>query len=212
MKNKTIYHSGYFSIITVLISMLSTLLIVNCTTPSLQVSEFEFRYNNQNYIVRSAYCPNNPNSCNHLIGEEFIAVDMNQDRIIDKIDKGDISIGEAQEIYDYSLDLLASQNKLNEINKMDDKYTINNRSYKFEIKSFFPEFGEPFNEFIVTDKTDEWNFKVSVILDEKADGKLDQILKGKMSIEQAQKHYDYALSEGLEDNRLKEINGSIVTK
>ena len=212
MRADTKYIVGHIFSIKLLILILCGLFIINCSPSGLQVSEFKFRYNNNDYIIRSAYCPGNPNSCNHLIGEEFIAVDMNQDRIIDRIDRGEISMGEAQEIYDYSLDLLAKQNKLSEIKNREDKFIIDNRNYKFEIKSFFPQLGEPFNEFIVTNKKDEWNYKVSVILDNKADGKLDQILKGKISIEQAQKHYDYVLSEGLKDNRLKEINGSIVTK
>ena len=63
----------------------SVIFISGCVSSDLQVSEFRFKYNNKDYIIRSSYCPDNPASCNQLIGNDFIAVDMNQDRIIDKI-------------------------------------------------------------------------------------------------------------------------------
>jgi hypothetical protein len=125
------FHSVVLSYITLQAIFLVLLFIVSCASPNLRVSEFKFRYNDQDYIVRSAYCPDNPNSCNHLIGENFVAIDMNQDRIIDKIDRGDVSIGDAQKVYDYSLDLLAKQNKLSEINRRNDKFIIDSRTHKF---------------------------------------------------------------------------------
>lgn len=185
-------------------------LFTSCSSSDLKVSEFKFQYNNKDYIVRSAYCSGNPRSCNHLIGDDFIAVDMNQDRIIDKIDKGNIALAEAQEIYDYSLNLLAQQNKLNEINRRNDNFILDDRDYHFEIRSFFPDFGDPFNEFTITNKKEGWNVKVSVLLDEKADGKLDELLKGNISIDEAQKHYESVINQGLTNNGLRKSNGSIV--
>ena len=79
----------------------------------------------------SAYCPGNPESCNQLSSENFIAADLNQDRIIDEIISGDVTLGEVQEIYDYCLNLLESQNKLSQIKKEDKKYTYSDFEFNF---------------------------------------------------------------------------------
>ena len=79
------------------------------------------------------YCPDNPQSCNHLIGNDFVAVDLNQDRIIDEIIRGDISKYEAQIIYDYSLELLEKENKLNQVRDKsnESKYILTKLNFTF---------------------------------------------------------------------------------
>jgi hypothetical protein len=97
--------SNIFKIVSLFTFIIFTVLTLNgCVSSDLKISEFKFKYNDKDYIIRSAYCPDNTASCNQLIGNDFIAVDMNQDRIIDKINKGNVSLSEAQAIYDYSLD------------------------------------------------------------------------------------------------------------
>lgn len=187
--------------------------ITACVSSELKVSEFEFNYNNKNYIIRSAYCPNNPESCNQLMGDNFIAVDMNQDRIIDDILKGDITLLEAQEIYDYSLDILSKQGKINEINRESKKYLIEVDDYNLEMISFFPRSKSPFNELKVFEQRNEL-FKSSeyFFVDHNADGNLDLLLKGTMSIEKAQEYYSKLVQMGLENNKLIKLNDFIVVK
>ncbi len=60
-----------------IVGILLILVLTSCTASNLKVSEFKFVYDNQSYVVRSAYCSGNPESCNQLIGDKFIAVDMN---------------------------------------------------------------------------------------------------------------------------------------
>ena len=191
----------------------SIILINGCASSDLQVSEFRFKYNNKDYIIRSSYCPDNPASCNQLIGNDFIAVDMNQDRIIDKINEGNITLAEAQEIYDYSLDLLKKQNKLNEVGRREKNYLITETNFNYEIKTFTPEIGRVFNEFKIIDKRLAWGkTEISLFLDENADGILNNVLRGKIPASEAQKKYEMTISKGLANNNLIKINGSIIIK
>jgi hypothetical protein len=194
-------------------SFILAISLSGCYSSELKVSEFEFNYNNENYIIRSAYCPNNPESCNQLMGADFIAVDMNQDRIIDDILKGDITLSEAQEIYDYSLDILSKQGKINEINRESKKYLIEGDDYDLEIISFFPRSKSPFNEFKVFEQRNQiFNIREYIFVDNNADGKLDEFLKGSMKIEEAQKHYSILIKKGLENNNLIKMDQFIVVK
>jgi hypothetical protein len=199
--------------ILIIIELVLIIIFTSCYSSELRVSEFEFLYNDQNYIIRSAYCPNNPESCNQLISNKFVAVDLNQDRIIDKISDGDVDLAEAQEIYDYSLNLLQKMDKLNEVNRENNNYVLNEVNYDFEIKTFHPKLDSPFNEFTITDKQAGKSFyKVSILIDKNADGKLNELLKGGMLIDEAQIHYDMVIQIGLTNKDLKKINDSILIK
>ena len=181
-------------------SLIAAISLYGCYSTELKVSEFEFNYNNANYIIRSAYCPN-------------IAVDMNQDRIIDDILKGDITLSEAQEIYDYSLDILSKQGKINEINRESKKCFIEGDDYDLEIISFFPRSKSPFNEFKVFEQRNKiFNIREYIFVDNNSDGKLDELLKGSMKIEEAQKHYAVIIKKGLENNNLIKMDEFIVVK
>ena len=184
----------------------------NCSSSNqeLRVSGFRFTFEGNDYYIRSIYCPNSPQSCNHIIGKDFEAVDINQDRVVDKIVKGDVAMHEAQKIYNYSLDLLAKENKLSVINKDTEKfqYTFNKPYLIFEITSFQPELGDPFNQFKVVQKQGMSN-NVSLFNDMKADGNLDEKLKGSFSIIEAQKRYQETIEEGVRDNRISRVDDLI---
>ena len=178
----------------------------------MSIAEFDFKYNDQKYIIRSAYCPGNPESCNKLIGESFTAVDLNQDRIIDNISTGEIELAHAQEIYDYCLAMLEKDGKLNEINRRNKVFSLTLSGYEYEIKSFQPEFSLPFNEFIITESKSVAQNKTSILIDHGADGKLEELLKGTMLVEEAQEHYNNVIENGLKKNSLKKTNGSILCR
>ena len=194
-------------------SLLLNLLLTNCFSSELKISQFEFRYNNQDYLVRSAYCSGNPESCNQLIGKEFVAVDMNQDRVIDKITRGAIALVEAQEIYDYCLNLLEKENKLSEVSRENNIFLLREADYDYEIKTFYPKGSDSFNEFTVTDKKEGSDYnKVSILIDYKADGTLDVLLKGGVLVEEAQAHYHRVIVKGLTTDKLKKEGDTIVVK
>lgn len=199
--------------ITFILNLVLIIGLSGCFSSELKVSEFEFNYNNQNYIIRSAYCPNDPESCNQLMGNDFIAVDMNQDRVIDKILKGDITLSEAQTIYDYSLDILSKQGKINEINRESKKYLNKEDDYNFEMISFFPRSNSPFNEFKIFEKGNNlFNGHENIYVDNNADGTLDEILKGTMDIKEAQEYYSKQIEKGLGNNNLIKMDKFIIVK
>ena len=203
--NITIQILKYFSIAAILSLSLNC-----CASSDLKVSEFKFNYNNKDYLVRSAYCPDDPSSCNQLIGEDFVAVDMNQDRIIDKIRKGSISLEEAQEIYDYSLNLLKEQNKLNEVSRREKKFTVRENFFNYEITTLYPEIGKEFNEFRIIDKNNATGFyQASIFLDENADGILEKRLKGTIPLENAQNTYEKIIEKGIYTGELIKTGSSI---
>ena len=187
-------------------------ILSGCSASKLKIAEYDFVYNGTKYTLRSAYCPDNPNSCNSLIGQKFVAVDENLDGIIDKVIKGKIALSKAQEIYDYSLNMLKRQGGLKEIDKSSKEYTRKKSGYVFSIKSFFSE-ENPFNQFKIIDKTGlPGSYKESVYVDKGADGKLDEVLKGGFLRKTAQQMYAETISAGLKESKLIKKDGIILVK
>jgi len=217
MKNQSLLASHFRKLLmTIFYSILLLLVCFSCTSSdqNLQVSGFRFAFEGNDYFIRSIYCPNNPQSCNHLIGKDFEAVDLNQDRIIDKIVKGDLTILEAQRIYSYSLDLLKKQNKLSEVNKSNEhfKFVLEKTNIIFEITSFQPEIGDPFNQFKIVEKRVTVSNSISLFNDKNSDGNLEEKLDGTLSIMEAQKQYQETIEEGIKADRIEKVNGMIRVK
>lgn len=186
--------------------------LTNCISTELRISEFKFDYNNTNYVVRSAYCPNNPESCNQLISEKFVAVDMNQDRIIDVIKWGDITLIEAQNVYDYCLDLLETQNKVHQIGKEYESFLFSDDNFDYEIKTILPQTGSIFNEFSIAEKSIIKDVSLLVFIDRGSDGILNEIIKGGTSIAKVQELYNITIEKGLAFEKLLKTNGTIIVK
>ena len=217
MKNKSCLNRYLRKLLKAFFSTVFTFLFsFSCSSSNqdLKVSGFRFSFEGNDYFIRSIYCPNNPQSCNHLIGKDFEAVDLNQDRVIDKIVKGDLTINESQRIYNYSLDLLVKENKLSVINKDTEKfqYTINKLHLIFEITSFQPELGEPFNQFKLVQKRVGIEHDISLFNDMKSDGILNEKLKGSFSIIDAQKKYEETIDEGIRSDRMVRVDNFVRVK
>ncbi len=188
-------------------------LLFSCSSSNLKVSEYDFVYKGKSYVIRSTYCSDNPRSCNQLIGKDFIAVDMNQDRIMDKITQGNVSLSEAQEVYDYCLNLLEKAGKLSEIEKDSKQYELNEGNYTFTIKSFPSNGNEHFAEFRVIDRRNSLGqFKESIFIDDNADGNLDEVLKAGILLEEAQKLYSKTIKKGIKQLKLEFHEGVLIIK
>lgn len=216
MKNQSILILYFRKLLLTFFSTIFILLVsFSCSSSNqdLRVSGFRFSFEDNDYYIRSIYCPDSPQSCNHLIGKNFEAVDINQDRVVDKIVKGDFTIHEAQRIYDYSLDLLERENKLSVINQETEnfQYKIKKPFLIFEITSFQPELGKPFNQFRLVQKQG-MNENISVFNDLQANGSLDEKLNGSFSIVDAQKQYLETIEEGIKENRISRADDLIRVK
>lgn len=210
MKTSKIY-SKCFELITFLYGSLFVFL-TSCGSNKLQISEYNFVYNGNSYVVRSSYCQNNPKSCNHLIGDNFIAVDLNQDRIMDKVTKGNISLLQVQEIYEYCLKQLEEKGKLTEIDKKNNEFIFEEENFSYIIKSFSTT-ENSFNEFTITNGNRDLKKQiVSMFVDYNADGNLDEFLKGGILLEDAQQMYNRIIEKGIELGKLHKVNKNVFVK
>jgi hypothetical protein len=180
--------------------------------PQFIVSQYRFNFESQTYRIRSISSNDKSESYNELIGEKFVATDYDQDRIIDSILLGEVSLGEAQQIYDYGLNEVSKEKKLQVRNPSIDRYLHEKNDFQLEIRSFRPTNAQPFNEFKITDNRPLVRPETIIIVDQNADGILDEVLKGSVSLEKAQSQYAEAIAAGLQKGELIKENGTILVK
>ena len=193
--------------------ILLILLFFNCASqkPVRSVSQYSYDLDNEAYYIRSVVDNDKGESWNELIGENFTAIDMDQNQTIDRIASGDISLADAQKIYETGLKQLSLENKLKVKLPLNNKYVFQNDEFNYEIKSFLPTNAQPFNEFKIVTKHPV-NPEVVVYVDHQADGVLDEILKGSMPIEKAQEKYSEMIKVGLQKGKLIQVNNTITVK
>jgi hypothetical protein len=180
--------------------------------PQLNVSQYRFNYNDQAYRIRSISLEDKKESYNEIIGQNFLAIDFDQDRVIDRILLGEVSLNEAQKIYEYGLDEVTRENKLYVRVSSNHRYVHENPDFHLEIRSFRPTNAHPFNEFKIVDSRQMVSPQTIVIVDKNADGTLDEVLKGTVALEEAQCRYTEAIEAGLRKGELAKVNGMILVK
>ena len=213
MKHKIpIFYRIYKSFFLPLSLIIVLIMLFGCSsTKSLRVSPFYyFDYNRDNCRIRSISSSDKTQSRNELLGNDFMAYDTDQDGTLDQIVLGEIPLSEAQKIYDYALNKLNNENKLREINPDDDKYQYVNSKYTYEIRTFRPVNGKPFNQFKVIKNYQIANQIPVVMIDKNADGKLDAVLKGDVGVEKFQKKYDELLKKGLQNQEFIMVDNRIL--
>ena len=182
------------------------------TKPPIVTPFFSFDYNGEEYRVRSITSVDETISRNELIGKIFLAHDFDQDGIIDLIILGEIDLSEAQTIYEYALSMLAKENKLREINQNVNKYQYVNSEFTYEIISFRPNDVAPFNELRIIKHNQIVNQPIIIIIDQKANGKLDKVIKGNVALEKFQSKYSELLITGVQKNKMIEVDNMILLK
>ena len=205
LKRKSSFFWGFFLII---------LMLSECDhqKPQFNVSQYRFNFESQTYRIRSISSVDKIQSYNELIGEKFMAADYDQDRVIDCILLGDVSLGDVQKIYDYGLNEVSKEKKLHVRNPSIDRYLHEQNDIQLEIRSFRPTNAQPFNEFKITDNRPLVRPEIIILVDHNADGNLDEVLKGSVSLEKAQSQYAEAIAKGLQKGELVKVNGTILVK
>jgi hypothetical protein len=178
--------------------------------PNIRAAFYSFEYNEESYRIRSVSSKDNSIFFNELIGNEFVAKDYDQDRFIDEITHGKMSLSDAQKIYDYAISNLTMQKKLHEVSSKLDVYLHVNTEYDYEIKSFHPSDADPFNEIKIINKGRLLNPPITIWIDQKADGIIDGKVKGAMSLEKSQSIYSDVIKNGLKNNKLIEVDNMIL--
>ena len=194
------------------LTLLGVLWSCASTRPTVTAAQYRFTLDAEVYRIRSITSSDNSLSYNELLGDKFLAIDLDQDRIIDRITIGNIELADAQTIYDYGLLLLSQENKLQERSPENHKYVYDDPNFYIEIKTFRPAGASPFNEFKITNKQPVIEPLMVVALDGNADGTLDKILKGTETLEKLQVKYAEAIAAGLQKNGLIKVNSTILVK
>jgi hypothetical protein len=195
-------------------TLLSIFLLCGCASqkPQLRVSQYRFSYNDETYRLRSIFSEDAREFYNELVGANFVAVDFDQDRFLDRILLGEVSLSEAQKIYEIGLEWLAKENKLHVRIPKVSRYIHEKNDFQIEIRSFRPANAQPFNEFIITDNRPVACPETIIIIDHHADGTLDETLKGKATPEELQSKYAKAIEAGLQKGELIKVNHTILAK
>lgn len=195
--------------------MLSSLLLCACAQPELriQASQYRFKLNDETYRLRSITSEGESKFYNELIGAKFLAVDFDQDRILDCILLGDADLDEAQAVYEHGLNELSKENKLQFRMPTVKRYLQESEDFRLEIMSFRRTNGQPpFNEFKLTGKRQMVSPQINVFVDRNADGMLDEVLKGVMELQSAQTQYAEMIETGLRRQALIRTDGMVLVK
>jgi hypothetical protein len=180
--------------------------------PQLHASQYRFNYSDEAYRLRSISSVDTTEFYNELVGANFVAVDFDQDRILDRILLGEVSLTEAQKIYEHGLEQLAKANKLEVRVPRVNRYVHEKNDFQIEIRSFRPANAQPFNEFVITDNRPVACPETIVIVDHRADGTLDEVLKGTATPAEFQPQYAKAIEAGLQKGELLKVNQTILVK
>lgn len=196
-------------------SLLSIFMLYGCASqkPQLNASMYRFTYDNaEAYRIRSISSEDTSASYNELIGQNVLAVDFDQDRILDYIVLGEMSLSEAQKVYEHGISNLAKENKLRVRTPDIFRYIHASNGLQIEIISFRPANAPPFNEFKIIDKRPVVCPEPIIVLDKNADGTLDETLKGPAAPQDVQSQYLEAIGAGLLKNTLVKVDGAILVR
>jgi hypothetical protein len=194
--------------------LLSICLLYGCAhqQPQLSASQYKFTLKDENYRLRSISSTYRTESYNELVGENFLAADFDQDGILDRILLGEVSLAEAQRIYEYGLDRVTKENKLQVRIPSVNRYVHESNDFLVEIISFRPANAPPLNEFKIIDQRPSACPESVISVDQNADGTLDDVLKGLAALEKIQTQYAEAIKAGLQKGALVKTNGAILVK
>lgn len=186
--------------------------MMSCSTqrPMVSASKYKYIYNGEECQIWSILDLENDLKQNRLITEGFRATDIDQDGIIDIITSGISTLENAQKIYSAGIDMAIMEKKVSRRIAEISTYLYENTIYTYEIKSFRPIQSQPFNEFKITDKRPILMPKVYVLIDQQADGLLDDVVKGRVTPDKFQAKYTDAINEGLEKRKLAKVDNMIL--
>ena len=125
-------------------------------------------------------------------------IDKQQDGELDEVQEGDISLADANKIY---ADGLAAAKELGMLTEKNFQrfYNFSDKIYDYEIRTYILAHGDNYNLFAAKKKTRN---EIIIIIDEKADGKLDSFQQGSGDIINFQALYEDVLQQGIVSKRV----------
>lgn len=130
------------------------------------------------------------------------SIDNQQDGELDEILEGNISLVDANKIYSEALAVAKERGMLKKL-YFERYYNFSDKIYDYEIRSYILAQGDNYNLFAVKEKTIN---NIIIIIDEKADGLLDNFQQGSGDIIKFQALYEEVLQQGIVSNRVVNVD------
>jgi len=164
---------------------------------------FKFNNNGREYLI-VGYPAKDAEGYNLLIGKEkdnvFLkCIDKQHNGTLDEVLAGNISLEEANKIYKKGITMAESQGSIKKID-FERYYRNTTKNYYCEIRTYILVSGERYNIFMLVKKQTN---NTLTILDEGADGSLDNFMEGDGNIKEYQLLYASVIQKGIEDNKIK---------
>jgi hypothetical protein len=135
------------------------------------------------------------------------AIDKEQDGLIDHVDKGDISLEKAQDIYNMGL-RRAGETGYIKHRVLTDVYRTSDNMNDYVLNTYNLAIGDVYNRLAIIDRLNESN--ADVVLDEGADGNLDKVGQGSGRLQDYQVLYSYVLAQGLREGQVMMSDGKLL--
>jgi hypothetical protein len=211
-KKKAIHFNGLAAVVAG--CLLGVFLLGRCAgvKPKPTESAFIYRFGDGTYQILSVSSGGNGESYNELWGTGLLAVDLDQDGVIDRILFGRANLADVQAIYAFGIEEVRRSNKLKFRQPTENYFLFKSSGLKYEIRSYRPANAPSFNEFEIVDKRQALPDMKAILLDRNADGTLDEIINGDVALGYAQSRYAEAIEEGLKENALVRVNGTVLVK
>ncbi len=130
------------------------------------------------------------------------SIDKQQDGELDVILEGNISLVDANKIYSEALAVAKERGMLKKL-YFERYYNFSDKIYDYEIRSYILSQGDNYNLFAVKEKAIN---NIIIIIDEKADGSLDNFQQGSGDIIKFQALYEEVLRQGIVNNRVVNVD------
>jgi len=177
-----------------------------------RATQFKFNFEDKDYRIRCIFSENDSLRRNELIAEDFLAVDLDQDRIIDRVVMGQANLAIAQYVYTAGLRELELRGNLKVVDSKFPVFTHHGNSTIYEIKTFLPPNAHPFNQFKLTRSYGALFPEIAIFLDLNADGTLDEILEGTGTIQEFQASYISILETGVKTLKIIREHNTYLVK
>jgi hypothetical protein len=150
-----------------------------------------------------SYLSNDATGYNILMREEngnviIKSIDKQQNGELDEVLEGDFSLADANKIYADGLALAKEKGMLTKRN-FERYYNFSDKIYDYEIRTYILVQGDNYNLFAARKKTGN---NIMIMMDEKADGKLDNFQEGSGDIIKFQTLYEEVLRQGIINHRV----------
>ena len=169
-------------------------------------SILKFHSGGNEYTIMS-YLSNDATGYNILMREEndnviIKSIDKQQDGELDEILEGNISLVDANKIYSEALAVAKERGMLKKL-YFERYYNFSDKIYDYEIRTYILAQGDNYNLFAVKEKAIN---NIIIIIDEKADGSLDNFQQGSGDIIKFQALYEEVLQQGIVSNRVVNVD------